>query len=312
MSSLPPAIEVWDLRKEYGSKVAIESLSLTVERGEAFGFLGPNGAGKTTLVKMMLGLVRPTAGHGKLLGLSITDPSCRCEVGFLPEHFRFHEWLHGDEFLDLHARFHRLPRAVRRQRIPELLGMVGLEDAARRPLSTYSKGMLQRIGLAQALVNDPELVFLDEPTSGLDPLGRRMVRDVIRRLRERGRTVFLNSHLLSEVEITCNRVAFVAEGRVRLVTDPHDYHDGLLRVDLRVGEIDDGLVAGLHKWSEQLDLNRAERLITMRVSGEQVLPDIARWVIGRGTALYELTPRHLSLEDLFVNVVEGQEPCETS
>ena len=306
------AIDVHNLRKEYGPKVAVESLSLRVERGEAFGFLGPNGAGKTTAVKMMLGLVRPTSGEGKVLGRSISDPLCRERVGFLPEDFRFRQWLRGDEFLDLHARLHHVPRDVRTERIPELLRLVGLEDAANRPLGDYSKGMLQRIGLAQALVNDPELVFLDEPTSGLDPLGRRMVREIIRRLRERGKTVFLNSHLLGEVELTCNRVAVVAGGRVRLVTDPRTYGDGWVQVDLRVGEISEELLSGLQRWSDDVRLDEASRTLTLRLHDAEAIPEIARWLVAEDVALYALSPRRLSLEDLFVRVVEGEESCETS
>jgi len=312
MPQLPPAIEVRALRKEYGAKVAVAGLTLTVERGEVFGFLGPNGAGKTTAVKMFLGLVRPTSGDGSLLGVSIADPRCRRRVGFLPEHFRFHEWLRADEFLDLHARLLRVPKRERALRIPELLELVGLSKAAEQRLGEFSKGMLQRIGLAQALVGDPELVFLDEPTSGLDPLGRRMVRDVLRQLRERGTTVFLNSHLLSEVELTCTRVAFITEGRVRQVTSLGEHGDGLLQVDLRVGRVEEGLVGGLRRWSNQIDVDAKEGRLTLRLADEGALPEIARWIVGRGTELYSLSPRTVSLEDLFVSIVGGEDRCETS
>lgn len=306
MSHTSPAIETFQLRKEYGPKVAVESLTLTVERGEIFGFLGPNGAGKTTSVKMLLGLVQPTSGEGNLLGVPITNPACRRRVGFLPEDFRFHEWLRGVEFLDLHGRLHHMSRQERAKRIPELLEMVDLQEAAHRPLATYSKGMLQRIGLAQALIHSPEIVFLDEPTSGLDPLGRRMVRDILRRLREQGTTVFLNSHLLSEVEVTCTRVAFVAQGAVRLVTNPKTYRNGLLQVDMRVGKLDEELIAGLRRWSQEIDINAESQTVTLRLADDRALPEIARWVVGQGVDLYQLSPRTLSLEDLFVEVVEGK------
>ncbi len=311
MSASSPAIEVRALRKEYGTKVAVDSLTLTVERGEVFGFLGPNGAGKTTSIKMLLGLVQPTSGQGMILGRPISDPRCRERVGFLPEHFRFHEWLYAREFLDLHGKLHHLPPAVRAQRVPELLEMVGLTEAANRRLSAFSKGMLQRIGLAQALVNDPQVVFLDEPTSGLDPLGRRMVRDVIHRLHEHGTTVFLNSHLLSEVELTCTRVAFVVAGQVRYVTDMSAHRDGLLQVDLRVGSLDDGLISGLQRWCPQVEVNAETLTLTLRLSEESALPEIARWITARGTDLYSLSPRAVSLEDLFMSVV-GDESCEMS
>jgi len=312
MPQAPPAIEAQALRKVYGSKVAVEALTLTVERGEVFGFLGPNGAGKTTAMKMLLGLAHPTSGDGSLLGLPISDPRSRQRVGFLPEHFRFREWLRADEFLDLHARLHRVRKMLRARRIAELLDLVGLADAADRRLSAFSKGMLQRIGLAQALISDPELVFLDEPTSGLDPLGRRLVRDIIDQLRERGTTVFLNSHLLSEVEITCTRVAFIAEGRVRHITSLDDLGDGLLEVDLRVGQVDEGLVRGLGRWSQQVEVAPDGHTLTLGLADESALPEITRWLVGRGTDLYSLSPRTLSLEDLFIRIVEDQAPCETS
>jgi len=312
MGQVSPAIEGYALRKEYGTTVAVAGLTLTVERGEVFGFLGPNGAGKTTAVKMFLGLARPTSGEGRLLGVSITDPRCRRRVGFLPEHFRFHEWLRADEFLDLHGRLHGLSKKERSRCIPELLELVGLPDVAGRPLGTFSKGMLQRIGLAQSLIGDPELVFLDEPTSGLDPLGRRMVRDIVRELRERGTTLFINSHLLSEVELTCTRVAFITGGRVRQVTTLGDQSDGLLRVEVRVGKIEEDLVGGLRRWSEQIDVDEEARILTMRLPDDSALPDIARWIVGRGIDLYSLSPRPMSLEDLFVSIVGSDDPCETS
>jgi ABC-2 type transport system ATP-binding protein len=312
MSDPSPAIKTRALRKEYGPKVAVETLTLSVRRGEIFGFLGPNGAGKTTSIKMLLGLVAPTAGEAQLLGVPIRDPQCRVRVGFLPEHFRFHEWLRGDEFLELHARLHHIRPNVAAQRIAELLELVGLTEAAGRKLGAYSKGMLQRIGLAQALINEPELVFLDEPTSGMDPLGRRMVRDIIHRLRERGMTVFLNSHLLSEVEVTCTRVAFVTAGRVRHVTDLGEHGNGLLLVELRVGQVDEDLLRGLGRWGKQVEADPKAHTVTLRLPDDSALPEMARWIVGRGTDLYSLSPRTVSLEDLFFSIVGSDMPCETS
>jgi ABC-type multidrug transport system ATPase subunit len=202
MSEPHAAIETTSLRKAFGEKVAVEDLSLQVERGEVFGFLGPNGAGKTTSVKMLLGLCAPTSGQGFLLGQPIGTPSALRKVGFLPEHFRFHDWLKAHEFLFVHGRLYGMKESVLKPRVAELLELVGLAAHSQKKLAEFSKGMLQRIGLAQALLNDPEIVFLDEPTSGLDPMGRRLVRDIIRDVKSRGTTVFLNSHLLSEVEVT--------------------------------------------------------------------------------------------------------------
>jgi ABC-2 type transport system ATP-binding protein len=194
--------------------VAVEGLTLEVRRGEVFGFLGPNGAGKSTSIKMLLGLVVPTGGEATVLSSPAGDVETRRKIGFLPEHFRFYDWLTATELLYLHGRLYAMAAALLRERVPALLDLVGLAPHRDRRLGDFSKGMLQRLGLAQALLNDPELIFLDEPTSGLDPVGRRLVRDIIKAQRSRGATVFLNSHLLSEVEVTCDRVAFIKRGEV--------------------------------------------------------------------------------------------------
>ena len=183
------AISTTNLRKEFDANVAVRGLTLQVEQGEVFGFLGPNGAGKTTSIKMLLGLVAPTSGQATLLGLPLGDLNARAKMGFLPEHFRFHDWLTAREFLNLHGQLYGMPASRLRERISELLALVGLEPFRDKQLRTYSKGMLQRIGLAQALLNEPALVFLDEPTSGLDPVGRRLVRDIIRDLRARHNSI---------------------------------------------------------------------------------------------------------------------------
>jgi ABC-2 type transport system ATP-binding protein len=208
------AIETQRLRKQFGEKVAVADLTLSIRRGEVFGFLGPNGAGKTTSLKMLLALVRPDGGHGRVLDAPLGDAAARSRVGFLPEHFRFHDCLTARELLRFHGRLFGLRGNALEARIDTLLTRVDILDAADRPLRGYSKGMTQRAGLAQALINEPDLVFLDEPTSGLDPLGRLLVRDILAEQRARGTTVFLNSHLLGEVEATCDRVAFVKEGRL--------------------------------------------------------------------------------------------------
>ena len=237
------AIETAALRREFGRNVAVAGLSLAVPRGEVFGFLGPNGAGKTTSLKLLLGLVAPTSGSGTVLGAPLGNTEARARIGFLPEHFRFHDCLNARELLYFHGRLLGLPARGLDTRIEALLLRVGLDDAAHRPLRTYSKGMVQRAGLAAALLGSPELVFLDEPTSGLDPLGRLLVRDVIDELRASGASVFLNSHLLGEVEATCDRVAFVKNGLVL-----HEMElgsaAGTLDVELRLGSADDALLEG--------------------------------------------------------------------
>ena len=297
----PPAIQTTHLRKEFGGKVAVEDLTLTVERGEVFGFLGPNGAGKTTSVKMLLALITPTSGEGRLFGAPLGNPDIRARVGFLPEHFRFHDWLSAGEFLTLHAELYHMPRNTARPRIAELLDLVGLTPHAEKKLRTFSKGMLQRIGLAQALLNRPDLVILDEPTSGLDPVGRRLVRDIIRELRQNGTTVFLNSHLLSEVEITCDRVAFIKHGKVIRISPLTTLVEGELSVEIRARNLCQEAIAGLSRWSRNVRTD-GERL-TLTLEGEADLPAINRYLVEQGADVYALRPQHVSLEDLFIEIV---------
>ena len=246
-----PAIETQHLRKEYGSKIAVKDLTLQVPQGEVFGFLGPNGAGKSTTVKMLLDLVRPTSGTVKLFGQVPGQAQVRAKVGFLPEHFRFHEWLRAEEFLMFHGKLYGLSSAELKERIPQLLSLVGLANNARLRLSQFSKGMLQRIGLAQAMLNHPKLIFLDEPTSGLDPLGRRLVRDIISQLKSQGMTIFLNSHFLSEVEITCDRVAFINKGQIVRVDTMANLLNQATEVVLRVDTLTPNCVKACNTW----DLN---------------------------------------------------------
>ncbi len=296
-----PAIDIHNLRKVFGNKVAVEDLTLTVERGEVFGFLGPNGAGKTTSVKMLLALITPTGGEGCLLGAPLGYPPARAKVGFLPEHFRFHDWLDAEEFLTLHAELYHIPRQQSRRQIAELLDLVNLVPHAHKKLREYSKGMLQRIGLAQALLNQPDLVILDEPTSGLDPVGRRLVRDIIRDLRQRGTTVFLNSHLLSEVEVTCDRVAFISHGRVVRISPLQTLVEGELSVEIRARNLNPELVTGLSRWSQNIRADGEH--LTLTLPGEAALPEINRYLVEQGVDVFALKPQRISLEDLFIQVV---------
>lgn len=218
-----PIIQTSQLRKVYrtgfwlNQKItSLKSCSLTVYRGETFGLLGPNGAGKTTLLKLLLGIIRPTSGHGLLLGNPLGDRVVKQRIGYLPENAYYYDYLTGWEFLQMIAGLFQIPAKLQRQRIPQLLELVGLPlvAARKKQLRQYSKGMLQRVGMAQALINDPELVFLDEPMSGLDPLGRYQMRQIILSLKEQGKTIFFNSHILSEVEQICDRVAILAQGEL--------------------------------------------------------------------------------------------------
>lgn len=298
------AIQTMHLSKTFGEKTAVKDLTLTVERGEVFGFLGPNGAGKTTSVKMLLNLITPSSGEGFILGEPLTNPMVRQKVGFLPEHFRFHDWLKGEEFLKLHAELYHLPKEVARRRVPELLERVGLSQHAQKKLRNFSKGMLQRIGLAQALLNEPALVILDEPTSGLDPVGRRMVRDIIAELRQKGTTVFLNSHLLSEVEITCDRVAFIKQGEVVHISSLKSMLEGELRIEMRIKNLDAEVLGGLARWSKNVHLE-GERL-TLDARQEEDLPEINKYLVERGAKVYSLQVKHISLEDLFIQIVGSE------
>ena len=295
------AIETQGLRKLFGDVVAVGGLTLQVQQGEVFGFLGPNGAGKTTSIKMLLGLVAPSAGSARLLGEPLGSRPVRAHIGFLPEHFRFHDWLNANEFLTLHGELYGMAKERLRQRIKELLDLVGLAPFEHKLLRTYSKGMIQRIGLAQALLNEPLLVFLDEPTSGLDPIGRRLVRDIIHDLRQKGTTVFLNSHMLSEVEITCDRVAFIKQGEVLYTSQLKSLIDGETSVTIRCSEPDANTLSGLGQLGKNV---RADGdTITLTVSEEAALPAITRYLVAQGLDVYAITPQRLSLEDLFIQVI---------
>lgn len=296
-----PAIEVHGLRKVFGKKVAVEDLTLKVERGEVFGFLGPNGAGKTTAVKMLLGLIHPTAGEGRVFGAPLGDHTARAKIGFLPEHFRFHDWLSGREFLTLHGTLYRMPQDRLVRRVEELLEMVGLQPHAEKKLRAYSKGMLQRIGLAQAMLNDPHLVILDEPTSGLDPVGRRLVRDIIHDLREKGAAVFLNSHLLSEVEITCDRVAFIKHGAVVRTSALKALVEGEVTVEIRAQNLTPQVITGLSRWGR--DIRADGDHLSLTLTNEADLPKINYFLVTQGVEVYALKPQQISLEDLFIQIV---------
>jgi ABC-2 type transport system ATP-binding protein len=221
------AIETENLSKEYPygflnlkKRMSLENLNLRVESGEVFGFLGPNGAGKSTTIKLLMRLIFPTSGRARILGKSIEDVSTHQVVGYLPEQPYFYDYLTAAELLDYFARFHRLTASDRRERIERMLKKVGLETAKRIQLRKYSKGMLQRVGMAQAILHQPEVVVLDEPMSGLDPLGRREVRDIILELKREGRTVLFSTHILSDAEMLCDRVGVIVGGKLRGVGTP--------------------------------------------------------------------------------------------
>jgi ABC-2 type transport system ATP-binding protein len=295
------AIDTHELRKVFGEQVAVKGLTLQVKQGEVFGFLGPNGAGKTTSIKMLLGLVAPTSGKASLLGSSIGKREILRDVGFLPEHFRFQDWLTAFEFMELHSQLYGMDLRLSKNRLEELLERVGLSDFRDKFLRTFSKGMLQRIGLAQALINKPRLVFLDEPTSGLDPVGRRLVRDIIHELRAQGTSVFLNSHLLSEIEVTCDRVAFIRHGEVIRVLELATISSDQVSVSIRTRGLSPEAINGLLQWGTELQVNGES--LSISLESESVLPEITRYLVAQGADVYAITPQRASLEEIFIETV---------
>jgi ABC-2 type transport system ATP-binding protein len=298
-----PAIQTTNLSKRFGHTTALAGLSMTVPRGEVFGFLGPNGAGKTTSVKLLLGLLTPTSGQGWLLGRPIGDLDTRRRIGYLPELFRYQGWLSAREVLALHCELAPLPRSSWKDEITSALDTVGLTDRAGDRVSTFSKGMQQRLGLAAALLGEPELVFLDEPTSALDPVGRHDVREIIRGLASRGTAVFLNSHLLSEVEQVCDRVAVVDHGRVIAAGTMNELLSGTA-VKVRVTGLDGSAMSKLADYGKVDD--EGDQLTFTNLNADRV-PDLVAAIVGLGGKVFEVSPRHQTLEDRFLQLLEEEE-----
>jgi ABC-2 type transport system ATP-binding protein len=298
-------IDAVRLRKSYGTRIAVRDLTLQVKRGEAFGFLGPNGAGKSTSIKMLLGLVKPTGGRALLLGRPVGDREVRARIGFLPEHFRFYDWLSASELILFHGRLCGLAEDQLRRKIPKLLERVGLGAQYAKPIRSFSKGMMQRVGLAQAIVNDPEILFLDEPTSGLDPAGRKLVRDLIGEQRERGATVFLNSHLLGEVEQSCDRVAFIRNGDVIGIHEMGAWQGGRTEVEIQVARVAPSTLERLDMVAQQIRLEG--QLLRLSVENEGRLPEVVRCLVEGGAEVYSVVPHRVSLEELFLSTM-GPDP----
>lgn len=295
------AIETESLRKSFGAHLAVRGLTLQVRRGEVFGFLGPNGAGKSTSIKMLLGLAKPSGGRAELLGHPIGTRAVLAKVGFLPEHFRFYDWLTPGELLSLHGRLCGTPASLLKVRIPALIDKVGLTPHTSKQIRNFSKGMIQRIGLAQALINEPDLIFLDEPTSGLDPLGRRLVRDVIKSERERGATVFLNSHLLGEVEVTCDRVAFIKNGAVIETREMTSFSEGRLPFLLRGRGLSSAVLSGLDGLASVGEIR--DGAVRLTLACNDTAPSIVRYLVQQNVDVYEFRPDGISLEERFLQIV---------
>ncbi|MGH2451831.1 MAG: ABC transporter ATP-binding protein [Candidatus Limnocylindria bacterium] len=294
------AIETHELSKRYGRITALAGLSMSIPRGSVFGFLGPNGAGKTTAVKLLLGLARPTGGDARVLGAPLADGEdhrrARARIGYLPELFRYQGWLSAREVLALHAELIGLPRTAWDAEISRVLGLAGLADRAHDQVATFSKGMQQRLGLATALLGRPELVILDEPTSALDPVGRHDVRDLIRGLRAEGVTVFLNSHLLSEVEHVCDRVAIVDRGRVVAAGTFAELLAGDT-VRVKVAGAAPGDLSGFGTADIEGDW------LTVRGIAAERIPDLVAHLVASGGRIHAVQPMNESLEDRFLSLL---------
>jgi ABC-2 type transport system ATP-binding protein len=302
------AIETRALRKVYGRTVALDGLDLHVEPGEVFGFLGPNGAGKTTAVKLLLGLTRPSAGGGTVLGRPLGDRAVRGRIGYLPELFRYQAWLSAREVLALHAALAGLAPRARGPEIDRVLALAGLDARADDRTGGFSKGMQQRLGLAAALLGDPALVILDEPTSALDPVGRGDVRGIIREARERGSAVLLNSHLLGEVERLCDRVAIVHRGRVVASGALGDLL-GEPAVRLRVTDLPPGAATDGGPLAAYGPVTDEDGWLAIRPLDPDRIPDVVAAVVALGGRVHAVDPARRSLEDVFLDVVREAAPA---
>jgi len=296
------AIRTLDLSKRYGATVALTGLSLTVPRGLVYGFLGPNGSGKTTTVKLLLGQAAPTGGEAWLLGMPAGHRQTRRRVGYLPELFRYQGWLSAREVLALHCRLAQLPRPSWPGQIDGALATVGLADRDSSRVATFSKGMQQRLGLAVALLGDPELVILDEPTSALDPVGRHDTRTIIHGLRDRGCAVFLNSHLLSEVEQVCDQVAVVSQGRLVAAGSIEELLGGDA-VRLRLTGVDHRVRAVLDGYGAR---SQQDGWISVRGVAAETVPLLVADVVAAGGRVYAVEPARQSLEDRFLSLLRGE------
>jgi ABC-2 type transport system ATP-binding protein len=294
-----PAIETDRLAKRYGSTVALAGLSMVVPRGQVFGFLGPNGAGKTTAVKLLLGLAHPTGGTGRLLGAPLGDRLIRQQVGYLPELFRYQAWLTARDVLRLHAQLCGLRPQDRPAAIVESLRTVDLADRADARVGTFSKGMQQRLGLAVALLGRPAIVILDEPTSALDPIGRLDVRTIIRRLRDEGTTVFLNSHLLGEVERVCDVVAIVDRGRV-VADGPLDDLLGVPTVRVRVTGLSPTARTAVGAFGTTAD---EPPWLVVRGCPPERVPDLVAALVAAGGRIYAVDAGRETLEERFIELL---------
>lgn len=302
------ALKITDLHKSFKTgfllkkKKILKGINLKVEQGEIFGYLGPNGAGKTTTIKCLLGLIFPERGEIRILGQPYLSLSAKERIGFLPENPYFYDYLTASEFLEFYSQLYQINKDRKEDRIRSLIRLVGLEKSAHLQLRKFSRGMLQRIGLAQALLNEPSIVFLDEPLGGLDPLGRKEIRDIITRLRDEGKTVFLSSHILQDIEMICDRVAIIVSGEIINAGKLQD----LISEKIRFTEVIlSGLKEeGLGEFSDST--TTSGNRILLKITDEDKLGELLELVHSQKGRIHSLIPRTETLEDLFVEVVKTQ------
>jgi ABC-2 type transport system ATP-binding protein len=305
------AIEIQGLSKDYPVgfwkkqlRPALKPLDLTVEQGETFGFLGPNGAGKTTTLKLLMGIIFPSSGSARILGKDFHDPEIKRRIGFLPEQPYFYDYLSAHELLDYYGQLSGVPQATRKPRIAELLERVGLGDVGSKQLRKFSKGMLQRVGIAQAIIHDPEVVFLDEPMSGLDPLGRHEIRELIQGLKDAGKTIFFSTHILSDAEALCDRVAVIHKGELRGVGVVNDLRSSAAG---KTEVIWEGASALGSVSSYTLDSHVTGDTVRATISADSLDPMLDRLRQQRAR-LISVTPLHGTLEQYFLSRTSDQEP----
>ncbi len=291
------------LSKRYDKQTACKDICLSIKEGQVFGLLGPNGAGKSTLVKMLIGLVRPSSGQANIMGRAAGSLEIRHKIGYLPEMFRFYDWLTGGELLRFFAQVYRLPAHQEKLAIQEVLELVGLQGREKDKIKNYSKGMQQRLGLARAVLHQPALVFLDEPTSALDPLGRRDVRDAIKRLQQKGTTIFLNSHLLGEVEMTCSHLGFIKKGQLIAAGPVEDFISKEQDIIVEVKNFDNKLLIRWNKEGRSVRVN--EHLLHLNAVNREEVPLIIREITEAGGMIYRVESRSRGLEEVFVDLIEN-------
>jgi len=311
--TMTPAIQIRHLTKRFRTgfwlkeSTALSDLNLEVACGTTFGFLGPNGAGKTTTMKLLIGVLHPTSGEASIFGKSIREIAVKKEIGYLPESPYFYDYLTGSEFLHFYGQLFGMGSEERKKKVKNLFELVKLEGAEQVQLRRYSKGMLQRIGLAQALINDPKLVILDEPMSGLDPIGRKDVRDIILRLKEEGKTVFFSTHVLSDAEMICDQVGIIIKGQLRNVGRLEEMLNPKVKsVEVCVRGLPEGKIQALDSLSKSITTKGEESLISLKE--ESALSKLIQWTMREGGKIVSIVPRRETLEDLFIEEMKGKGP----